>query len=193
MKVAYIIVGLVLVLTIAYALAFVGIIPAQKIANKNAAARGVLKALHLAKDPPKPKAVVAQATPSQDENPIAKIASERAQLDTDRAALDADKAAFETEKAKAAPASDRAGTAQAGDRDKLISIYRTMDPDDVAKIMAHIPDKSALADLQLMDEKKAGKVLAALPADRAAKLSELMAAPAPTTPAAAPPAPKTAL
>jgi flagellar motility protein MotE (MotC chaperone) len=57
----------------------------------------------------------------------------------------------------------------------VISIYSTMSADDIAQIMTHVPDKSAIADLTAMDEKKAGKVLAALPADRAAKLCELMA------------------
>jgi len=182
MKIVYTLIGLLVVLGAVYALAFFGIIPAQKIADKNAGARSFLKAIHLAKDPPKPKAVVAQATGADlANNPIKKIADERAKLDADKAALDEAKAAFEREKA-AAPAS----TTPTGDsRDKLVSIYGTMDPDSVAQIMTHIPDKSVLADLKAMDEKRAGKVLAALPADRAAKLSELMTLPDKPKPAPA--------
>jgi len=192
MKIVYGLLGLLVVLGAVYALAFMQIIPAQKIANKNAGARSFLKALHLAKDPPTPKAVVAIATPSDlDSNPIKKIADERAKLADDKAALDAEKAAFEREKASAPVSTDAAdGVAP---RDKLVSIYSTMDPDNVAQIMTHIPDKSVLADLKAMDEKRAGKVLAALPADRAAKLSELMTLSPPAKPAPVKPAPKAAL
>src|SRR5580698_4943430 len=131
MKFVFAILGLLVVLGGIWALAFFGVIPAQKIADKNASARSFLKALHLAKDPPKPKVVLAQAT-SADDNPIKKIADARARVDADRAALDQERAAFEKEKA-AAPS-----TAQLpGSREKLISIYSTMDPDDLAQIMSH--------------------------------------------------------
>jgi len=181
MKIVYTLIGLIVVLGAVYALAFFGIIPAQKIADKNAGARSFLKAIHLAKDPPKPKVVAQAASANVADNPIKKIADERAKLDADKAALDNEKAAFEREKA-AAPAST---TPTGNSRDKLVSIYGTMDPDSVAQIMTHIPDKSVLADLKAMDEKRAGKVLAALPADRAAKLSELMTLPEKPKPAPA--------
>lgn len=191
MKIVYTVIGLIVVLGAVWAMAFFGVIPAQKIADKNASARSFLKALHLAKDPAKPKALtVVAAAANVDDNPIKKIADERAKLDAAKAALDEEKAAFEHEKA-AAPA---ASTTPAVDsRGKLVSIYSTMDPDAVAQIMTHLPDKSVLDDLKAMDEKRAGKVLAALPADRAAKLSELMTLPSPMKSASAQPAPKTVL
>lgn len=191
MKFVYAILGVVAVLGVVYALAFFGVIPAQKIANKNASARSFLKALHLAKDPPVVKPVVAMATTADlaADDPIKKMADERAQLDSEKAAIDAEKAQVDQEKASTQSTADAASDADS--RAKLISIYSTMDPDDLAQIMGHIPDQSVIEDLQAMDEKRAGKILAALPADRAAKLSELMTLP--PTPAAPTPAPKTSL
>lgn len=190
MKFVFIILGLVAALGLAWTLAFFGVIPAQKIADKNASARSILKALHLAKDRPKPKVDVAQAATAPADDPAQKLAAEQAKLDSDRAAFEQERAAFDRQKTASASgpqAGDGSTTAApAPDRGKLISIYSTMKPDDIAEILAHVPDRSALADIAAMDEKRAGKVLAAMPPDRAAKLSELMASQPP--PAAATPA-----
>ncbi len=173
-----------LILGAVYGLAFFQIIPAQKLADKNPSLLPMLKAVLLAKAKPKHKPVVA-ATPAETPQSIAakKLAADQAKLASDRADLDRERAAFEQSKSQATLASTPGDTTPAP-REKLVSIYTTMAPEDVAKIMEHVPDKSVLADLTLLDEKRAGKILAAMPADRAAKLSELMASqkPQPTAP-----------
>ncbi|MBV9849621.1 MAG: hypothetical protein JO250_08025 [Armatimonadetes bacterium] len=193
MKVVLGIVGLLAVLGVAYGLAFAGIIPTQKWAAKSPALGKALTALHLAK--PKPKAaVVAAAPPSAPAPEQATLDAEKQQIAAERAQLDKDKAALEAQQqqAPAVPAPDAAPPPDSGA--KLIALYAAMSPDDLARIFAKLPDPMVVKTLMQMDEKKAGKVFAALPPDRAARLSELMESRTPTHPAsAAAPAPATVL
>ena len=163
--------GLLAVLGVVYGLAFVGIIPTQKLADKSPALGKTLIALHLAK----PKATKAAAKSPAASTPQAldaekqQIAAERAQLDKDRAALAAQPPA------PAAPPVPPPDSPPAPDTGaKLIALYATMSPDDLAPIFGKLPDPLVIKTLMQMDEKKAGKVLAALPPDRAARLSEIM-------------------
>jgi flagellar motility protein MotE (MotC chaperone) len=173
---------LLLLLGAVYGLAFFQIIPAQKLADKNPQLLSILKTVRLAKDKPKPKPVAVAAPVEPPQNVAAKkLAAERAKLASDRAQLEQERAAFEQSRSKATVTAASTDNDAASPRDKLISIYATMSPEDVAKILEHVPDRSVLQDLVLLDEKRAGKILAAMPADRAAKLSELMAAQKPPT------------
>ena len=58
---------------------------------------------------------------------------------------------------------------------KLTDIYDSMNPDDLAKIFAKQADSEVVRAMQSMDERKAGKVLSALPPDRAAKIATMLA------------------
>jgi flagellar motility protein MotE (MotC chaperone) len=61
-----------------------------------------------------------------------------------------------------------------------------MDPDDIAKICTKLPDPVVIQTLSALDQKKAGKVLAAMDTARAAKITETMLATPPTPPGATP-------
>jgi flagellar motility protein MotE (MotC chaperone) len=172
MRAAIGIVVFVLILGAVYGLAFVGIIPVQKIADGNPSALRVLKALHLAKSKPLSKPVLAAARPRPAIDAAKNQTPEQPSVDAPKAQLDAGLAQISAGVEQ--PASAQSSPPAVDERQRLIGIYGTMDPDDLANIFAHISDREAVQDLVSLDEKKAGKVLAALPADRAARLSELM-------------------
>ena len=58
-----------------------------------------------------------------------------------------------------------------------------MSPDDLARIFGKLPDPDVIGSLTQLDEKKAGQILALLPADRAARIARQMSH---STPPAAP-------
>jgi flagellar motility protein MotE (MotC chaperone) len=198
MKAVFAIIGLIVVLGIVYGLAFMGIIPVKKMAAKNPALAKILAPLHLAPAKPKATAVVAKAdTTAGATDPQQKtLDAQKKQLTDDRAQLDKDKAAFEAQKQSSSPTptGDTAsadgsapnGTSVADSGAKLSAIYATMSSDDIAKIFAKLPDPVVIQNLMPLDEGKAGKVLAAMPADRAARLSQQMMAHGPTRQASAP-------
>ena len=135
--------------------------------------------MHLAVIKPKaaPKtAALPKPDPQQQE-----IQAEQKQIVADRAQLEKDKAAFEAEKQQAAARACRGTSPSSPDtRAKLAAIYATMSPDDIAAIFAKLPDPVVIQNLMPLDEKKAGKILAAMPADRAARLTrQMMALPHP--------------
>ena len=68
---------------------------------------------------------------------------------------------------------------------KLSAIYAAMSADDLVTIFTKLPDPDVVNALMGLDEKKAGKVLAALPPVRAAGLTQEMAHPHPARLAAA--------
>lgn len=192
MKVVFSILGLVILVGVLYGLAFFGVIPVQKMAAKNPALAKTLAKLHLASAKPKGTAKAAAAQPLTPQ--MQALQAQQQQIDTARAQLVKDQAAFEAEKQQAAPAATSgstttpAGTVDTGA--KISAIYATMSPDDIAKIFAKMPDPVVIQNLMPLDEETAGKVLAAMPADRAARLSQQMmskgAAPASSTPPAQP-------
>ena len=188
MKIVFSILGLLVLLGILYGLAFLGVIPAQKMADKNPSLAKVLYQMHLAKAKPKaaPKlAALPKPDPRQQQ-----IQAEQAQVAADRAQLEKDKAAFAIQKQQAAappPSPSTAAPSSADTSAKLSAIYATMSPDDIAKIFEKLPDPDVIQNLMPLDEKKAGKILAAMPADRAARLSrQMMASPTPLQTAAVP-------
>ena len=176
MKAVFGLLGLIVALGIVYGLAFFGVIPAQKMADKSPALASVLKTLHLAKAAKRhPSALAPAAAPTPNPEQVALTAGKK-QLESDRTQFDRDRLAWEAQKrqASAAPAVDAAG-----DGAKINAIYATMSADDIARISAKLPDPDVVAVLTSLDEKKSGKVLAALPVDRAARITERMSRAAP--------------
>ena len=168
MKAVFGLLGLVVVLGIVYGLAFFGIIPTQKMADKSPALGAFLKTLHLAKTAKRhPSSLAPVTAPAPNPEQVA-LETGKKQLAADRAQFDQDRLAWEAQKrqASAAPA--------AGDSAKINDIYATMSADDIARISAKLPDPDVVAVLTALDEKKSGKILAALPVDRAAKITVLM-------------------
>ena len=210
MKGVMLLLSLLVVLGVLYGMALVGVLPAQKWADKSPALARPLIALHLAKRPRKSSRVA-----KKDSTPRPPITGEQEQIAAARAQLDKDRAAFEAQKqaAAAAPGTGGATTpplSEAGrlpaspasgaggpapdTAAKLVAIYDTMSPDDVARIFGKLPDSQVVSILMQLDEKKDGRILAALPADRAARINLLMAhGPTRTASAAPPPHPLTVI
>lgn len=186
MKIALTIFTIILVLGCVYILALFGVIPAQSIADHNSSMRPMLISLGLAKKPKvHPKPVQKTETVAPDYDKIKKeIAAAQAKVDADRLRLEQDKALYEKEKLHAASVPDQPKNNEA--RKKVVSIYETMQPEDVAKILENVSDASIIKDLTMIDEKKAGKILAALSPKRAAKISEIMAAQRPVKSSSSP-------
>jgi len=184
----------VALLGVVYGLAFFGIIPVQKMAGKSPALASALAALPLvrAKKPARSAPPGAAPNPQQQALDAQKkqLAADRAQLDKDRAALKTQKQQPPTPPDGGAPPAPPPDTAA-----KLGAIYATMSADDLARIFGKQPDPDVIQSLTQLDEKKAGQVLAALPADRAARLTRRMSrvtlASAPT--GAPAPSPRTSL
>lgn len=191
MKAVFGLLGLLAILGIAYGLAFFGVIPTQKMADKSPALAQALKALHLAK--PK-KAVAAAPPPAGGVSPAqSALNAQRKQLAADRVQLDKDRADFEAQKQAApAPAALTQSAPQDGSA-KLDAIYAAMSPDDLARLFARQPDPDVVRALADLDEKKAGKVLAALPDARAARLAHRMAHTTLASASSASPTPRTSL
>ena len=189
MKIAIPVLGLLALLGIAYALAFFGIIPAQKMADKSPGLAHALIALHLAKAK---KPVIAGKT-----GPAAPavISPEQEALNTQKKQLADAKAALAKEQAdfaaqKQAPSSPAAQAAPAAapapdTAGKRSGIYAAMSADDLVTIFSKLPDPDVVSALMDLDEKKAGKVLAALPPARAAHLTQEMSHPRPISHAVA--------
>lgn len=175
MKAAFGILGLLGLLGIVYGLAFFGIIPAQKMADKSPALASALVSLHLAR-PRKPAASASKEGKASSPEQQA-LDAQKKQLETDRVQLDKDKSDWEAEKQQAGPAPGASANPTSDSAAKLNAIYATMSPDDIARIFAKLPDPDVIAALTQLDEKKAGKILAALPADRAASLTRRMSQP----------------
>ena len=169
--------GVLAVLGILYALAFFGILPVQKMADKNPSLASVLTKLHLAKVKKPMKAALAANTPSPEQQALE---AAKKKLATDQSQLEKDRASFEAEKQQAAaPAAttDPSAPTSSDSSSKLSAIYATMSADDISHILGKLPDPDVIQALTQLDEKKAGQVLAILPVDRAARLSLLMTHP----------------
>jgi flagellar motility protein MotE (MotC chaperone) len=163
--------AVVALLGVVYGLAFFGILPVQKMAAKSPALASALTALHLAKPKKTVPSTPVGAAPNPEQQALdaqkKRLAADRAQLDKDRAALEAQKPLPSAPlDGSAPPSSDNAA--------RLGAIYATMSADDLARIFRKLPDPDVIQSLTQLDEKKAGKVLATLPADRAARLARQM-------------------
>ncbi len=196
MKIAFPVLGLLAVLGIAYALAFFGVIPVQKIAAKSPGLAHALAALHLAKAKKPPTASKTIAAPAVTSPEQEALNAEKKQIAGQKAALDKQQADFEAQKQAAASALPAAGSAASAaappsgaasnsSAGKLDAIYAAMSADDLLTIFAKLPDPDVIRALTNLDEKKAGKVLAGLPPARAARLSEEMSHPQPASHAVA--------
>lgn len=165
--------GVAALLGVVYGLAFFGIIPVQKMAGKSPALASALVALHLAKTKKPAHNVSPGAAPNPEQQALD---AQKKRLAADRAQLEKDRATLEAQKQQAPPAPDGvAPPALSPDNAaKLGAIYATMSPDDLARIFGKLPDPDVIQSLTQLDEKKAGQVLAALPADRAARLTRRM-------------------
>lgn len=188
MKIAFPVLGLLAVLGIAYALAFFGVIPVQKMAGKSPGLAHTLVALHLAKakkplSAAKTSAVASAVTSPEQEA----LNAEKKQIADAKAALDKQQADFEAQKqaASAPPAAQTASAPASDSAGKLDAIYAAMSADDLLTIFAKLPDPDVIRALTNLDEKKAGKVLAGLPPARAARLSQEMSHPQPANRAVA--------
>ena len=189
MKIAIPVLGLLALFGIAYALAFFGILPVQKMADHSPELAHTLIALHLAKAKKPVTAGKTSATASAVISPEQEaLNTQKKQIADAQAALAKQKADFEAEQAapaapssaaspSATPAPDTAG--------KLSAIYAAMSADDLVTIFSKLPDPDVVSALMDLDEKKAGKVLAALPPTRAAHLTQEMSHPHPTSHAVA--------
>jgi flagellar motility protein MotE (MotC chaperone) len=176
--------AIIALLGLVYALAFFGILPAQKMADKNPALAHVLTTLHLAKIKKPIKGALAAAALSPEQQALE---AGKKKLAADQAQLAKDRAAFETEPQQGtAPALTASSSTPAASSSsaKLSAIYATMSADDISHIFSKLPDPDVIGALTQLDEKKAGQVLAILPVDRAARLSRLMTHPAPQMQAA---------
>jgi len=166
--------GLVALLGVVYGLAFLGVIPAQKMAGKSPALASALSALHLAKAKKAAPSITPRPAPDPERQALdaqkKALADGRAQLEKDRADLEARR------QQPPAPQTGASPTPSPDDAAKLGAIYATMSPDDLSRIFAKLPDPDVVRSLTQLDEKKAGQVLAALPADRAARLARRMSA-----------------
>lgn len=186
MKIAILItvVALVMLLGMAWVLAYFQVIPAQKMADKTPALAPILVGLHVAKakakTKPKVAAVAAQAGSPGPPSPAAQLSSldaEKEALAAEKEQLDAQKAVLAKKLASAENTGDDGSTSVgdgSGTDPKVISIYSTMKADQLALIFAKLPDSAVADALEQLDDRQAGKVLAALPNDRAAKLTVLM-------------------
>ena len=185
--------SVVALLGVLYGLAFLGVIPVQKMAGKAPALASALSALHLAKA--KKPAPAAAAAPTPDPERAA-LAAQKKAVAADRARLEKDRADLEASKRQPLAAGPNGGASPApDDAAKLGAIYATMSPDDLSRIFGKLPDPDVIRSLTQLDEKKAGQVLAALPADRAARLARRMSAVslASARPGSPTPSPRTSL
>lgn len=181
MKIAIPILGLLALLGVAYGLAFFGIIPAQKMADRSPGLASALIALHLAKAKKPVTAGKTHAAPSVISPEQEALSTQKKQLADAKAALAKEQADFEAQK-QAAPTSSSPAAASVPDTaGKLSAIYAAMSADDLVTIFSHLPDPDVVSALMDLDEKKAGKVLAALPPARAAHLTQEMSHPRPSS------------
>jgi len=153
-------------LGVVYGMALTGILPAQKWADKNPQIAPLLRAIHLAKATKARHVKLAAAATAKPAVSARPLPAPIAPLPAPIAPLPVSAPAFAA--VPSAPAPDTHA--------KLDAIYAAMAPDDLARIFTKLPDNTVVQSLMPMDEKKAGKVLAALPDDRAARLSRLMLA-----------------
>lgn len=175
MKIALPIISLLVILGIVYGLAFVGALPVKKLAQHSKPAARILTALKLYRvpraAPSKPGKKLLPIPPDPLAADKMALAAEKQQLDVEKAALDKRLAAPVPPPAPAAaPAAASAFTTSG----KMSAIYDTMKPAEIAAIFTKLPDTQVCDALIKMDEQKAGKVLVALPAARAARLTMMM-------------------
>lgn len=176
MKIAIPVLGLLAVLGVAYGLAFFGVIPAQKMADKSPVLAHTLITLRLAKTKRPVTVRETHAAPPVISPEQEALSTQKKQLADAKAALAKEQADFEAQK-QAVPASVAFPTAAPDTAGKLSAIYAAMSADDLVTIFSRLPDRDVVSALMALDEKKAGKVLAALPPARAAHLTQEMSHP----------------
>jgi flagellar motility protein MotE (MotC chaperone) len=178
--------GVMVLVGVAYGLAFFGILPTQKMADNSPELAKTLIAMHLAKAKKPHLAAAKHTAPAAISPEQEALNTQKKQLADGQAQLAKAQADFEAQKqqAAAAPASVSAVT-PADSQAKLNAIYAAMSPDDLVTIFTKLPDPDVVGALMTLDEKKAGKVLAGLPPTRAAHLTQEMSHPRPVSRAVA--------
>ena len=178
MKIGIAVIGSLLVIVgVLFGMAKFGFLPTQKWADSSPAARKALVALHLAKPKKKPVTLaslsaVSPATPDPALVQTKKsLDAEKQELDSQRTQLAQERARCDAQKQKDAAKPVIANASM----DKVLAIYATMSPEDVVRIDSKLPDPAVAQQLAQLDEKKAGQILTAMPPERAAKLSLLIA------------------
>jgi hypothetical protein len=162
MKALVALITILAILGSVYALALVGVIPVKPIALSSPAAAKLLIALKLY-HPVAKKAAIVAALPLTSPDPLA---ADRASLQAERQQLVIEKAALDKKMA--------GGGSGVTTSSKMSAIYDTMKPAQIASIFAKLPDAQVCDAIVKMDEMEAGKVLAAIPPDRAAKITILL-------------------
>jgi flagellar motility protein MotE (MotC chaperone) len=172
MKALVVILVVLALIGVTWTLAFFQVIPAQKIADKSPGAAQILIALGVAKKKPKVKPKIVAQAPAPVADPLA---SEKAALDAEKQQLDQEKATLDMRLRQMSSAASAPSSSSASDiSPKLVSVYGTMKSADIARIFAKLPDSAVVDALNQLDDRQAGKILAALPDARAAKITALM-------------------
>ncbi len=164
---------LVVLVGAVYGLARAHVLPLQGLAKSSPAAKNLLLSMKLIMpDAPKSKPkTLAAAIPDPLAAQKAQLAQEEAQVVAEKALLDRKIAATPSAPPAAPTPASPPITVTAS---KLVEIYEAMGSDDLATLFAKEPDSAVVSALIAMDSKKAAKALAALPSDRAAKITALM-------------------
>ena len=178
MKAVVIFLVVFILFDVLYGLAYVGIIPVSKLAGNSPVATKILIALKLEKPQKNKKGKSLNSKHMDAQAPTAAGPSAN-ELNDQKIALDAEMAQIQKEKAMLSQKTQAAKAINAAPvfiptSDKIVNIYDTMKPDDLARIFEKMSDASVADALSRMDEGKAGKVLVAMPVDRTAKLTALM-------------------
>ena len=152
-----------------YGLAKMHVLPLDGVAKSSPAAKKLLLEMKLIKpDAAKAKTPAGPGATALEPDPLA---AEKAQLAASQAAVDLEKQQLDRKLAAPAPPPVPVITQTAP---HMVEIYEAMGSDDVAALFAKQPDSVVVSALIAMDTKKAAKALAAMPPDRAVKLTALM-------------------
>jgi flagellar motility protein MotE (MotC chaperone) len=170
------IVPIVVILALGYGLARFGILPVDKIAEKNGSLGSALKAVGLYEPHHGSIKVSAASDPLAGEKKA--LQAQRDELNQERSAMEtqADKRRQDEQKQRDA---ESAALPDAKSLARLATIYESMQPAVVDKIFAKLPNSEMIAILRRMDEKKVAEYLAAAAPERAARITLELARPAP--------------
>jgi flagellar motility protein MotE (MotC chaperone) len=181
MKMAFAaIIPLVVIVGLGYGLARIGILPVDKIAEKNPALGSAFKAVGLYRPPA--HAAKAEAVPDPLAGEKKALQAQRDELSKERNELDSQADRKRQSDARAREA-EEAAKPDPKNLARLASIYEQMAPAAVDKIFARLPNSEVIAILHRMDEKKVAEFLAGVTPERAARLTQELARPMETSPA----------
>ncbi|MCS6775438.1 MAG: hypothetical protein RMJ43_04520 [Chloroherpetonaceae bacterium] len=166
----------VIALPVLWGLARFNVIPVRRMAGQNPALRPVLRALAL--DTPALPAPPGQAPVRPDP-----LEGERKALQAQREALAEERRQWEAQRqrqlreAAAARAAALRAEPDPKSLSRLAAIYEQMPAAAVTRILSRMRDDYVVALLQRMDEKQVAQVLAAIPPERAVRLTVALSRP----------------